>query len=40
MKMINELKTINKVDMFKKNEKPKISLMDKLKIIFGYGKKR
>ena len=38
--MINELKSMNKEDIFKRNEKPKISFMDKVKIIFGHGKKR
>lgn len=37
--MINQLKLMNREEMFKTKEKPKISFFDRLKIIFGYGKK-
>lgn len=37
--MINELKLMNKEEMFKPKEKHKVLFFDKLKIIFGYGKK-
>jgi hypothetical protein len=30
---------MNREEMFKTKEKPKISFFDRLKIIFGYGKK-
>lgn len=35
--MINEIKEISKEDLFKKN---KVTFMDKIRKIFGYGKKR
>jgi hypothetical protein len=35
--MINEIKRINKEDLFKKN---KVTVLDKISRIFGYGKKR
>lgn len=36
--MIEELKKTNKDDIFKPKIKPKLSLIDKIKILFGYGK--
>jgi hypothetical protein len=36
--MIDEIKKIDKSEMFKEREKEKKSFFDKLKIIFGYGK--
>jgi len=38
--MIDEIKQINKEEIFKKKEKNKISIIDKLFMILGYGKKR
>jgi hypothetical protein len=35
--MINEIKRINKEDLFKEN---KVTVFDKISRIFGYGKKR
>jgi hypothetical protein len=35
--MINEIKGLKKEELFKKN---KVTLMDKIMKIFGYGKKR
>jgi hypothetical protein len=38
--MIEELKKIDKNEMFKTKEKVKVSIVDKLLTILGYGKKR
>jgi hypothetical protein len=38
--MINEIKTLNKDEMFKPKPKKKISIISKLLMILGYGKKR
>lgn len=38
-KMIEEIKTIDKNKMFLPVPKKKISILDKMLIIFGYGKK-
>ena len=37
--MINQLKSMNREDMFKSTKKPKITFLEKLKIILGYGEK-
>lgn len=39
-KMIEEIKKINKMEMFKETQIKKISILDKLLLILGYGKKR
>jgi hypothetical protein len=39
-KMIEDLKKIDKSKMFVKPEKKKISVIDKILKIFGYGRKR
>ncbi len=40
-RMIEDIKKINKTEMFKQNDKKeKLSFMKRLLIIFGYGKKR
>lgn len=39
-KMIEEIKQIDKSQMFKEPKKKKISIFTKILIIFGYGKKR
>jgi hypothetical protein len=38
-KMIKEIKSLDKMKMFEKPEKPKISLFKKILLILGYGKK-
>jgi len=38
--MIEEIKKLNKEEMFKPKPKNKISIIDKLLKILGYGKKR
>ena len=38
-KLVNEIKTLNKSEMFTIKPKKKISIWDKILIIFGYGKK-
>lgn len=38
--MIDEVKKIDKSEMFKPKPKEKISLLRKIKMILGYGKKR
>lgn len=40
IKMIQELKKIDKTKMFVKPEKKKKSMINKILMIFGYGKKR
>jgi hypothetical protein len=40
IKMIQELKKIDKTKMFVKPEKKKKSIISKILMIFGYGKKR
>jgi hypothetical protein len=37
--MIDEIKKIDKTKMFTPKETKKISILDRLSIIFGYGKK-
>jgi len=37
--MIEEIKSWNKEEMFKVPEKKKISIFNRILIIFGYGKK-
>jgi hypothetical protein len=39
-KLIEEIKSIDRETMFKKQEKPKMGFFEKISIIFGYGKKR
>jgi cysteine sulfinate desulfinase/cysteine desulfurase-like protein len=39
-KMIDEIKTIDKSTLFKPKEKKKVSIIDKILKILGYGKKR
>ena len=39
-KMIEEIKKINKMDIFKETQTKKMSMLDKLLLILGYGKKR
>lgn len=39
-KMIEEIKSIDKNKMFLPTPKKKISILEKILIIFGYGKKR
>lgn len=38
-KLVNEIKTLKKSEMFTIKPKKKISIWDKILIIFGYGKK-
>jgi len=38
--MINEIKNLDKSKLFVQEQKNKISIIDKLLKIFGYGKKR
>jgi len=38
--MINELKSFDKKELFKTKQKSKISIIDKILKILGYGKKR
>jgi hypothetical protein len=38
--MINELKSFDKKELFKTKQKNKISIIDKILKILGYGKKR
>jgi len=38
--MINQIKSLNKEEMFKPKPKKKISIISKLLMILGYGKKR
>jgi hypothetical protein len=38
--MINEIKSFDKEEMFKPKPKNKISIIDKILKILGYGKKR
>ena len=40
MKTISEIKNINKDELFAPKQKNKVSLLSKLLIILGYGKKR
>jgi hypothetical protein len=37
--LVKEIKTLNKAEMFAIKPKKKISIWDKILIIFGYGKK-
>jgi hypothetical protein len=39
-KMIEEIKKFDKSKMFVEKQKNKVSIIDKLLMIFGYGKKR
>jgi hypothetical protein len=39
-KMIDEVKTFDKSKIFVEKQKNKVSIIDKLLMIFGYGKKR
>jgi hypothetical protein len=39
MKMINEIKSLDKNKMFLEKPKKKVSIWDKILIILGYGKK-
>lgn len=39
-KTINEIKSLDKNKMFEEKPKKKISILDRILIIFGYGKKR
>lgn len=39
-RMIEEIKQIDKTQMFKEPEKKKINIFTKILMIFGYGKKR
>ena len=39
LKVIDDLKKINKKEMFQEKPKNKISIFNKLLMIFGYGKK-
>ncbi len=38
-KTINEIKSLDKNKMFEEKPKKKISILDRILIIFGYGKK-
>lgn len=38
--LVKEIKTLNKNEMFLIKPKKKISIWDKILIVFGYGKKR
>jgi hypothetical protein len=38
--MIDEIKTLDKSTLFKPKEKEKVSIIDKILKILGYGKKR
>jgi hypothetical protein len=38
--MINEIKKLDKTEMFKPKPKKKISIIEKILKILGYGKKR
>ena len=38
--MIEEIKKIDKVKLFKKDKKKKLTFIDKILIILGHGKKR
>jgi hypothetical protein len=39
-KMINEIKSLDKSKMFQQKPKNKVSIIDKILKILGYGKKR
>ena len=39
-KMIDKVKTLDKSKIFVEKQKNKVSIIDKLLMIFGYGKKR